>query len=73
MSFNLGPFKVDFMKPTFNRVMKDPLIRDPRMRENIMRGLIKLQQPRTGGGTPIDNIFKIGERLRTPLPSSVFK
>ena len=72
MSFNLGPFKVDFMKPTFNRVMKDPLIRDPRMRENLMRGLIQLQQPRVGG-VSTDSLFKMAERLRTPLHSSVFK
>lgn len=71
---------MEFLKPTFNKMMRDPLIRDPRMRENLIKGLAKLarpisiERPDLGGMRKgVIDFSRMKKAIEMPLPSSVFK
>lgn len=73
MSFNIGGIKVDFMKPTFNKIMRDPLIRDPNKREKLIEGFQKyMREPSIRppiGSRDLEKLKMLGQ---IPLGKSVF-
>jgi len=80
MSFNIGPVKVEFLKPSFNKMMRDPLIRDPRKREKLIEALerfsrpISIRHPDLGGMRKgVIDFSRMKKAMELPIPSSVFK